>query len=82
LERIADADEPLLVARREACVYDGASRALVECRCDESVSVAIGSTNGDEAFARRKAAAVDREATDRAFARAEARAARRVNDLA
>ena len=61
-ERIADADQPLLVARREGLVDNGAGRALIERSGDESMAVAVGPADGDEAFARPDAPAVDGEA--------------------
>ena len=50
-ERIADADQPLLVARREALVDDGAGRALFERGGDEGMPVAVRPADGDEALA-------------------------------
>ncbi len=75
-ERVADADQPLLVARRKGAVDDGAGGALIERRGDEGMPVAVRPANGDKALALAEAAGVDGEAGDRRLGRAEARAAR------
>ena len=75
-QRVADADQPLLVARRKGPVDDGAGGALIERRGDERMSVAVRPADGDEALALAEAAGVDGEAGNRRLGRAKTRAAR------
>ena len=81
-ERIANADQPLLVAGRKVSIDDRECRALLQRRGDEGMPIAVRTSDGDEALALGEATGIDREAGDGRSYRAERRATSGVNDLA